>query len=135
MLGAALKYLTKLGKWSDRLLQDYQRVLNSNRWRIGNWLSFKRADEKSKEAQRLAQLIASRPEPGSGARDPAQVQSSTGKGALPNLDNRSAGPASAAAGSSMAARASPFETYLSTLRMHSESNPHDPRMPHVSACE
>jgi chromosome segregation ATPase len=60
MLRAALKYLTKLGKWSDRLLQEYKKVLNSNRWRIGCWLSFKRADEKSKEGQLLAKLIASR---------------------------------------------------------------------------
>jgi GT2 family glycosyltransferase len=71
--------LTKLGKWSDRLLQDYQRILNSNRWRIGCWFSFKRAGQKSKEAQRLTQLIASRPPSARGGRDASPVQSSTGK--------------------------------------------------------
>ena len=74
------KDLAKLNKWSDRLLQDYQRVLKSNRWRMGCWLSLKRADEKSKEAQRLAQLIASRPCPASGGRDIAPIRASTGKG-------------------------------------------------------
>jgi len=115
-LRTALKYVTKLGKWSERLLQDYQRILNSNRWRVGNWLSFKRAGGKSKEAHRLAQLVASRPRPASGARDSAQVQSSTGKGepdrtggAPPNSDNRSAGPAPAA-GSSMAATPQQYVT-------------------------
>ncbi|PYK17323.1 MAG: hypothetical protein DME55_10560 [Verrucomicrobia bacterium] len=109
-LRAALKYVTKLGKWSERLLQDYQRILNSNRWRIGCWLNFKRAGQKSKEAQRLAQLMASRPRLVIGGRDASPGQSSAGKGepdrtawALSNLDNRNAGLATAAAGSSMAA--------------------------------
>lgn len=109
-LRAALKYVTKLGKWSERLLRDYQRILNSNRWRVGCWLSFKRAGQRSKEAQRLAQLMASRPLPASSGRDASRGQPSTGKGesdriggVLPNLDNRDAGPATAAAGSSMAA--------------------------------
>jgi GT2 family glycosyltransferase len=109
-LRAALKYGTKLGKWSERLLRDYQRILNSKRWRIGCWLNFKRAGDKSKEAQRLAQLMVSRPRLASGGRDVSQSQSPTGKGepdrtagTLPNLDNRSAVPATAAAGSSMAA--------------------------------
>src|SRR5438034_2108681 len=74
------KDLAKLGKWSDRLLQDYQGILKSNRWRIGCWLSLKRADEKSTEAKRLAELIASRPRPVSVERDVAPVRVSTGKG-------------------------------------------------------
>jgi hypothetical protein len=73
------KEFAKLNEWSERILRDFGRVLRSNRWRIGNWLNFKRAGEKSKEAQRLAQLVASRPRPASGGRHPAQVQSSTAK--------------------------------------------------------
>jgi spore maturation protein CgeB/GT2 family glycosyltransferase len=72
----SLKYVTKLGKWSDRLLQEYQRVLNSNRWRIGCWLSFKPAHGKSKEVQRLAKLIASRPRQQSPSGDAARAKSS-----------------------------------------------------------
>jgi len=83
------KDLAKLGKWSDRLLQDYQRLLKSNRWRMGCWLSLKRADEKSKEAQRLAQLIASRPRPASVGRDVAPIRASTGK-AKPDAPTRPA---------------------------------------------
>jgi GT2 family glycosyltransferase/glycosyltransferase involved in cell wall biosynthesis len=108
-LRAALKYVTKLGKWSERLLRDYQRILNSNRWRVGCWLSFKRAGQRSKEAQRLAHLMVSRPRLVSGGRDVSQGQSPTGKrepdrtgGALSDLDNRDAGAATAA-GSGMAA--------------------------------
>jgi hypothetical protein len=104
------KKFAKLNKWSERMLRDFGRVLKSNRWRIGCWLSFKRAGEKSREAQRLAQLMASRPRPASGGRDVSQVQSPTGKGepdtrggAFPNSDNRGTGPPTAAAGSSMAA--------------------------------
>jgi glycosyltransferase involved in cell wall biosynthesis len=74
------KEFAKLNKWSERILRDFGRVLRSNRWRIGCWLNFKRAGQKSKEAQRLAQLIASRPRPASGGRDPAQIQPSLGKG-------------------------------------------------------
>jgi O-antigen biosynthesis protein len=103
------KEFAKLNNWSDRILRDFGRVLRSNRWRIGCWLSFKRAGQKSKEAHRLAQLMASRPRPASSGRDVSQGQSPTGKGepdrtggALPDLDNRDAGPATAA-GSSMAA--------------------------------
>jgi hypothetical protein len=73
------KEFAKLNEWSERILRDFGRVLRSNRWRIGNWLSFKRAGEQSKEAHRLAQLVASRPRPASGGRHPAQVQSSTAK--------------------------------------------------------
>jgi GT2 family glycosyltransferase/glycosyltransferase involved in cell wall biosynthesis len=91
MLRAALKYVTKLGKWSDRLLQNYQRILNSNRWRTGCWLSLKRAGPQSKEGQRLAQLIASRPRPASGGRDVSPGQSSTGK-AKPDVINRGVRP-------------------------------------------
>jgi predicted O-methyltransferase YrrM/glycosyltransferase involved in cell wall biosynthesis len=104
------KECAKLNKWSERMLRDFGRVLRSNRWRIGCWLSFKRAGEKSKEAQRLSQLIASRPQPASGGRYVLPVQSSTEKGepdgrtgAFPNSDSQSARPATAAAGSSMAA--------------------------------
>ena len=55
------KDLAKLGRWSDRLTQDLSRLLKSKRWRLGCWLSLKPAGEKSKEAQRFAQLVASRP--------------------------------------------------------------------------
>jgi GT2 family glycosyltransferase/glycosyltransferase involved in cell wall biosynthesis/polysaccharide pyruvyl transferase WcaK-like protein len=61
-LNTASKDLARLSKWSDRLLADFQRVLRSNRWRFGCWLSLKRADAQSKEAQRLKQLIAKRPQ-------------------------------------------------------------------------
>jgi hypothetical protein len=42
--------LAKLGKWSDRLAQDLGRLLKSNRWHLGCWLSLKRAGRRSKEA-------------------------------------------------------------------------------------
>jgi glycosyltransferase involved in cell wall biosynthesis len=74
------KEFAKLNEWSERILRDFGRVLRSNRWRVGNWLSFKRTGEKSKEGHRLAQLVASRPRPASGGRDPAQVRPSLGKG-------------------------------------------------------
>lgn len=63
MLRKAQKDLAKLQKWSDRLLQDFEKILHSNRWRIGCWLSLKRTGDQSKEGQRLAQLLASRPRP------------------------------------------------------------------------
>ena len=74
------KDLAKLGKWSDRVTQDLARLLKSNRWHLGSWLSLKRAGEKSKEAQRLAQLVASRPRPATVGREVTPDHSSTGKG-------------------------------------------------------
>jgi len=55
--------LAKLGKWSDRIAQDLGRLLKSNRWRLGCWLSLKRSGSRSKEAQRFAHLVATRPQP------------------------------------------------------------------------
>jgi hypothetical protein len=53
--------LAKLRKWADRIVQELSRLLKSNRWRLGCWLSLKRSDSRSKEAQRFAQLLATRP--------------------------------------------------------------------------
>lgn len=53
--------LKKLHKWSNRLVQEHERLLSSNRWRLGCWLSLKSAGNRSKEALRFAQLIATRP--------------------------------------------------------------------------
>lgn len=53
--------LAKLEKWSDRVIGELERLLQSNRWRLGCWLSLKRTDDQSKEARRLADLMASRP--------------------------------------------------------------------------
>ena len=74
------KDLAKLGKWSDRVAQDLARLLKSNRWRLGCWLSLKRAGERSKEAQRLAQLVASRPRLANVGREVTPEDSCTGKG-------------------------------------------------------
>jgi SAM-dependent methyltransferase len=83
------KDFTKLNKWSERILQDLERLLKSRRWRIGCWLSLKRVGEKSKEAQRLVQLLASRPQPASGSttasgedRELGRGQSSSGRDAV-----------------------------------------------------
>ncbi len=57
------KDYANLAKWSDRVLDDLSRVLESNRWRIGCWLSLKSSGSTSKEARRLAQLLAKRPQP------------------------------------------------------------------------
>lgn len=53
--------LEELGKWSDRLAQELERLLKSNRWRLGCWLSLKPAGNRSKEARRFAHLISTRP--------------------------------------------------------------------------
>jgi GT2 family glycosyltransferase/glycosyltransferase involved in cell wall biosynthesis len=55
--------LAKFAKWADRIVDDFTRVLHSKRWRLGCWLSLKHSGDRSKEAQRLARLIASRPQP------------------------------------------------------------------------
>jgi hypothetical protein len=55
------KQLARLDKWSDCVLQDLGRVLKSNRWRVGCWLSLKPSGSRSKEARRLAELVARRP--------------------------------------------------------------------------
>lgn len=58
-----VRELTKLSKWADRVVTDFRRVLESNRWRLGCWLSLKSSGRKSKEVRRLATLIESRPRP------------------------------------------------------------------------
>ena len=65
------KDLAKLNKWSDRITHDLGKLLKSNRWRIGCWLSLKRTGNKSKEAQRFAQLVAARPQPSISQEKPA----------------------------------------------------------------
>lgn len=55
--------LAKFAKWADRLVDDFRRILRSRRWRLGCWLSLKCSGDQSKEAQRLARLLASRPAP------------------------------------------------------------------------
>lgn len=69
----ARKDLARVGKWSERILQDFQRILRSRRWRLGCWLSLKSAGDESKEARRLAHLIASRPQPSSDVRKVAPL--------------------------------------------------------------
>jgi GT2 family glycosyltransferase/glycosyltransferase involved in cell wall biosynthesis len=96
MLQAALKRLTNLAKWSDRLLQEHQRILSSNRWLIGCWLSFKRAGQKSKEAQRLARLIESRPRRASGVESLMNKGKPNGMTGTPDF---TAGPSAAATSS------------------------------------
>jgi GT2 family glycosyltransferase/glycosyltransferase involved in cell wall biosynthesis len=59
---ASLKDFAKLSKWADRLVDELRRVLRSNRWRLGCWLSLKRSDSKSTEARRFAGLISGRPQ-------------------------------------------------------------------------
>jgi GT2 family glycosyltransferase/glycosyltransferase involved in cell wall biosynthesis len=79
------KDLVKLGKWSDRMAHDLDRLLKSNRWRVGCWLSLKRAGSRSKEAQRFAQLIASRPRAASAEEGLGPAQSSADKGTLDGI--------------------------------------------------
>jgi GT2 family glycosyltransferase len=54
--------LAKRAKWADRILDAVTRVLCSNRWRLGRWLSLKRSRGQGKKAQRLARLSASCPQ-------------------------------------------------------------------------
>lgn len=67
--------LTKLSKWADRVVTDFKRVLESNRWRLGCWLSLKSPGGKSKETRRLAALIESRPQPANAGRPATPVDS------------------------------------------------------------
>ena len=59
--------LAKFAKWADRIVGDFTHVLRSKRWRLGCWLSLKHSGDRSKEAQQLARLIASRPQPAAAA--------------------------------------------------------------------
>src|ERR1043166_7296208 len=89
--------LKKLGKWSDRIAHDLGRLLKSNRWRIGCWLSLKRAGSRSKEARRFAQLTASRPGAVRAGESLEPAQSSADEGRLDGINRPSTGaPRSAA---------------------------------------
>lgn len=68
------KQAEKFNKWSERVLEDFKRLLKSNRWRLGCWLSLKSSGSQSKEAQRLAKLEASRPQFSTSQRQTDQVQ-------------------------------------------------------------
>jgi GT2 family glycosyltransferase len=78
------KDLTKLVKWSDRIAQDLGRLLKSNRWRLGCWLSLKRSGRRSKEAQRFAHLVATRPRPSASQENPVPTpDGATNQGSKP----------------------------------------------------
>ena len=61
LLAASLKDFAKLNKWAHHLTDELGRLLRSNRWRLGCWLSLKRSGDESKEAQRFATLLSTRP--------------------------------------------------------------------------
>jgi GT2 family glycosyltransferase len=77
------KQVEKFNKWSERISGDFRRLLESNRWHLGCWLSLKPAGSQSKEAQRFAKLEATRPQFLTSRRQPDQVHTRVGPAARP----------------------------------------------------
>lgn len=107
LLNAAVKNQAKLTKWSDRLLQEFERVLRSTRWRLGCWLSLKRADEESKERQRLAQLIASRPQTGPPWSHLTVSPATAGGASIPGTSEKTQIPGNSSSASTTTAKIAP----------------------------